>query len=121
MLKAATTSADPSRGARTALAGVAAVISVVAASSCCLPILPFALAASVAGGSAFLTALRPYLLGISVLFIALGFYQARRNKRCNRQSSKVASGLLWISAVFVFASLFFPQVLANAAANLFAR
>jgi hypothetical protein len=121
MMKQATTNAGLSRGGHTALAGVAAVVSVVAASSCCLPILPFALAASLAGGSAFLTALRPYLLGVSVLFIALGFYQAHRNRRCNRQSSLVGSALLWISALFVFVSLFFPQVLANAAANLFAR
>ena len=120
-MKAATAGADPSRGGRTALAGIAAVISVVAASSCCLPILPFALAASLAGSSTLLTALRPYLLGVSVLFIAFGFYQAHRNKRCNRRSGKVASALLWISAFFVFASLFFPQVVANATANLFAR
>ena len=120
-MKAATTAVESSRGGRTALAGVAAAITVVAASSCCLPILPFALAAGLAGGSAVLTALRPYLLGASVLFIALGFYQAHRNRRCNRQSSKVASALLWLSALFVFASLFFPQVLANAAANLLAR
>jgi hypothetical protein len=120
-MKAATTSLESSRGGRTALAGVAAVISVVAASSCCLPILPFALAASLAGGSTFVTTLRPYLLGASVLFITFGFYQAYRNKQCNRRSSKVASALLWISTFFVFISLFFPQVLANAAANLLAR
>lgn len=120
-MKAATTSLESSLGGRTALAAVAAVISVVAASSCCLPILPFALAASLAGGSTLLTALRPYLLGVSVLFIAFGFYQAHRNKRCDRRSSKVASALLWMSALFVFVSLFFPQALANAAANLFVR
>jgi len=121
MMKVATTSAGLPRGGRTALAGFAAVVSVVAASSCCLPILPFAMAASLAWGSTFLTALRPYLLGVSILFIAFGFFQAHRNKQCNRRSSKVGSALLWISAFFVFASLFFPQVLANAAANLLAR
>ena len=120
-MKTATTSADHSRGGRMALAGLSAVVGVVAASSCCLPILPFALAASLAGGSTFVTTLRPYLLGASVLFIAFGFYQAYRNKRCHRRSSKVASALLWISAFFVFISLFFPQMLANAAANLLAR
>ena len=120
-MKAATASASSSRGGRTVLAGAAAVISVVAASSCCLPILPFALAAGLAGSSTFLTVLRPYLLGVSVLFIAFGFYQAHRNKRCNRRSSLVGSALLWTSALFVFLSIFFPQVLANAAANLLAR
>jgi hypothetical protein len=121
MMKQATTSAGSSRGGRTVLASAAAVISVVAASSCCLPILPFALAASLAGSSTFVTVLRRYLLGVSVLFIAFGFYQAHRNKRCNRRSSLVGSAFLWTSALFVFVSIFFPQVLANAAANLLAR
>ena len=40
----------PSRGTRTAVASVAAIGSVLAASSCCLPVLPFVFAAGVAGG-----------------------------------------------------------------------
>jgi len=106
---------------RSALAGLAAVGSVIAASSCCLPILPFALAASFAGGSAVLAAARPYLLGGSILFIAYGFYQAWRAKKCQRRTSVVASTLLWVSAVFVVISIFFPQMMANAAAGLMAR
>lgn len=106
---------------RSALASLAAVGSVIAASSCCLPILPFAMAAGLAGGSAFLTAARPYLLGASVLFIGYGFYQAWRAKKCERRASVVASALLWVSAVFVILSIFFPQVMANAAAGLLAR
>jgi hypothetical protein len=86
-----------------------------------LPILPFVFAASLAGSSTVLTALRPYLLGASVLFVAFGFYQAWQSRRCNRKPNMVSSALLWLSALFVFVSIFFPQVLANAAANLLAK
>jgi hypothetical protein len=59
-------------GTRTALASIGAVGSVLAASSCCLPILPLFLAAVFAGSSAFLAAATPYLLGASILFICYG-------------------------------------------------
>ena len=111
----------PLRSGRTAFASLAAIVSAIAASSCCLPILPLVFAVSLAGGSTVLTALRPYLLGMSVLFIAYGFYQTWESKRCSRKPSFVSSALLWLSAFFVFVSIFFPQVLANAAANVLAR
>jgi len=110
-----------SLGTRTAVASVAAIGSVLAASSCCLPILPFVFAAGVAGSSALLTALRPYLLALSVVLVAYGFYQARRAKQCRSRPSVLISVLLWSSALFVVVSIFFPQVLANAAANVLAR
>jgi hypothetical protein len=108
-------------GARTTLASVAAIGSVIAASSCCLPIFPFMMAAGFAGSSAFLSAARPYLLATSILFVAYGFYQARRASKCRRRQSVVASALLWASAVFVVVSIFFPQMMANAAAGLLTR
>jgi len=107
-----------SGGARTAVASIAAMGSILAASSCCLPILPFVFAAGFAGSSAFLTAARPHLLALSVAFVAYGFYQARRDSQCRRKPSVFSSVLLWSSALFVVASIFFPQVLANVAANL---
>src|SRR5258707_5261340 len=110
-----------SRGARTAVASVAAVGSVLAASSCCLPILPFVFAAGVAGSSTLLAVLRPYLLALSVVLIVYGFYQSLRPKHCRARTSVISSVLLWSSALFVAVSIFFPQVLANAAANLVAR
>ena len=120
-MKTAITHVGPSRTGRTALTSVAAMASVIVASSCCLPILPCVFTASLAGSSAVLTALRPYLLGASVLFVAYGFYQAWQSRRCNRKPNMVSSALLCVSAFFVFVSIFFPQVLANAAANLLAR
>jgi hypothetical protein len=44
------------------VASLAALGSVIAASSCCLPLLPFLFAAGAAGTSAFVAQLRPYLL-----------------------------------------------------------
>ena len=106
---------------RTTTASLSAVGSVLLASSCCLPIVPFVFAAGLAGGSALLTTLRPYLLGASVLLIAYGFFQARRAKQCQRRPSMLNSILLWSSAVFVGASILFPQVLANLAADFLIR
>jgi hypothetical protein len=110
-----------SAGARMKIAGLAAVGSILAASSCCLPVLPFTMAAGLAGGSVFLAAARPYLLAASVLFIGYGFYQGWRAKRCHRRTSMVSLVLLWVSAAFVLISILFPQLMANAAAGLMAR
>jgi len=110
-----------SSGTRTALTSIAAIASVLAASSCCLPILPFLLAAGFAGSSAFLSDARPYFLGASILFIAYGFYQAWRAKKCQRRPGVISSALLWVATVFVVISIFFPQVTANASASLLAR
>src|SRR5260370_33701944 len=72
----------PSRGTSTVAVSFAAIGSVLAASICCLPLFPFMMAAGLAGTSPFLSQLRPYLLIGSILFIALGFYQAWRAKKC---------------------------------------
>ncbi len=113
--------AGRSRGARTGLASIAAIGGVLAASSCCWPLLPFVVGAGLAGGSNFFAAARPYLLGASILLVAYGFYQAWRGRQCRRPPSVAASALLWISTLLVAISLLFPQILANAAANLLAR
>ena len=106
--------------ARPAITGLAAIASVLAATSCCLPVIPFVAAAGLAGGSAFLAAARPYLLGLSVLLVAFGFYQASRAKRCNAPRSVTSRILLWLAAAFVLAPVVFPQTMANAAADLLA-
>jgi hypothetical protein len=105
---------------QTIIASIAAIGSILAASSCCLPILPFLVATGFAGASAFLSAARPYLLGASILFIAYGFYRAWHSKKCGRRRGVAVSILLWVSTVFVVVSIFFPQLVANATANLFA-
>ena len=112
---------QPSGGAGTVAVSLAAVGSVLAASSCCLPLFPFMMAAGLAGTSTFLSQIRPYLLLGSIAFIAFGFYQGWRAKQCRRRTSLISSVLLWVSAVFVFVSVFFPQIMANAMASLGAR
>lgn len=104
----------------TAISSLAAIGSVVLASSCCLPLFPFLLAAGAAGTSAFFGKLRPFLMAASLLFIGFGFYQARRAKQCNNGPSILSTLLLWFSAVVVLASLLFPQLLANIVASLLA-
>lgn len=112
---------EQDHGRHTALVSMAAIGSVLAASSCCLPVLPFVAAAGLAGGSTFLSAFRPYLLGLSVVLIGFGFYQALRAKKCKQRPSLIGAVLLWVSAGFVFVSIFFPQVMANVTADLLTR
>src|SRR6266704_5845446 len=97
----------------TIIASLAALGSVVLASSCCLPLLPFLFAAGAAGTSAFFVKLRPFLLIASVLFIAFGFYQSWRARQCACQPSTLSTILLWFSAVVVVVFTLFPQAIAN--------
>jgi hypothetical protein len=98
---------------RTLFASAGALVSLVAAASCCLPLFPFLAAAGAAGGSVFLSALRPYLLLLSIALIGYGFYQGRQARKCNRRPSRLSSILLWTSAAIVFVSLVFPQAVAG--------
>jgi len=104
----------------TVVVSLAALGSVVAASSCCLPLLPFVFAAGAAGTSAFIAQLRPYLVVLSVLLIAFGFYKSWRAKQCNCKPSRISTFILWFSAIVVFVFIFFPQVIANLVADLLA-
>ena len=104
----------------TTLASLAALGSVIAASSCCLPLLPFLFAAGAASTSVFVAQLRPCLLALSVLLIAFGFYKSWRAKQCNYKPSRISTFLLWFSAFVVFVFIFFPQLVANLVADLLA-
>jgi hypothetical protein len=105
---------SPSRGALTA--ALSAVGGVLAA-TCCLPVLPFVLAAGTAGTAwflfSFVGALRPYLLGLSIVFIAFGFYQSRRAAQCNCKPSVLSQVVLWLSALIVAISILLPQAFAD--------
>jgi putative Ca2+/H+ antiporter (TMEM165/GDT1 family) len=109
-----------SRSGRTISASLAALGSVILASSCCLPLVPFLLAAGTAGSSAFFVKVRPFLLASSVVFIAFGFYQLWRAKQCKSKPNLLSTILLWFSAVVVLVSILFPQAIANFVANLLA-
>ena len=110
-----------SRSGSTIAASFAALGSVILASSCCLPLLPFLAAAGAAGSSAFFVKLRPFLLTASVLFIGFGFYQRWRAKQCQRKPTALSTTLLWFSTVVVIVFTLFPQAVANFLANLLAR
>jgi len=109
--------AGKSRSKGALAAGLSAVGSVLAAATCCLPVLPFVLAAGTAGTATFLSsfigALRPYLLGVSVLLIILGFYQSRRVSQCNCKPSVLSQVVLWLSALIVAISILLPQAFAD--------
>ena len=112
---------DKTQGSKsTIIASLAALGSVVLASSCCLPLLPFLFAAGTAGTSAFFVKLRPFLLATSVLLIAFDFYQRWRAKQCRCKPNLVSTILLWFSAIVVLVFILFPQAIANILANLLA-
>jgi hypothetical protein len=111
---------DSGRSKRTILASLAALGSVILASSCCLPLLPFLFAAGAAGSSAFFVKVRPFLLTASVLLIGFGFYQRWRAKQCNCKPNVFSAILLWFSAMVVLVFILFPQAIANYLANLLA-
>lgn len=111
---------NKSASASTAFSSLAAIGSVIAASSCCLSLLPFLLAAGAAGTSAFVGKLRPYPLVASVLLIGFAFYKSWRAKQFNCKPSKINTVLLWFSAIMVFLFTFFPQVIANLLADILA-
>jgi hypothetical protein len=109
LLEAERVSAKPPGSKRTIVASLAALVSVVLASSCCLPLLPFLFAAGAAGSSAFFVKLRPFLLAASVLLIAFGFYQRWRARQCQCKPNLVSTILLWFSAIVVLVFILFPQ------------
>ncbi len=109
------------RSKSTIAASFAALGSVVLASSCCLPLLPFLFAAGTAGTSAFFVKLRPFLLAASLLSIAFGFYQGWRAKQCKCKPSVLSRSLLWFSTIVVIVFTLFPQAVANFVANVLAR
>jgi hypothetical protein len=83
-----------------------AVVSALAAFSCCLPLGPFLLAAGSAGAAGFLLSLQPYLIAFSVLMLAVGFVQAFRARQCGRGRRALNVTVLLCSTGLVAAMLF---------------
>jgi hypothetical protein len=71
-----------------------------------------------AGASVFLSAARPWLLGLSVILLGAGFFQVYRGMKCRARQSRIALVLLGLAAVLVVFLLFFPQVLAGLLADI---
>ena len=89
-----------------------AILAALSTIACCLP---FGIvgAAGLAGVSIWLAPLRPWLLGVSVLLLVLGFWQLYRAKQCSTRRSRVSVGLFWLAAIVVLLAIVFPQLLAN--------
>lgn len=92
-------------------ASVVAILSSVATISCCLPI-GFATALGAGAASAFFTTLRPWLLGLSIALLALGFWQQHRAKQCAIRGRWIGTVLLWAAVAVVVGMILFPQEIA---------
>jgi hypothetical protein len=99
-------------------ASLAAILSSVATISCCLP-LGFAAAIGAGAASAFFTTLRPWLLGLSVGLLGLGFWQQHRVKQCSIRGRVIGNVLLWTALVVVLGMTLFPQEIAAFIADRF--
>lgn len=99
-------------------ASLAAILSSVATISCCLP-LGFAAALGAGAASAFFTALRPWLLVLSVVLLGLGFWQQHRAKQCSIRGRLSGNVLLWTALVVVVGMILFPQEIAAFIADRF--
>jgi FtsH-binding integral membrane protein len=99
-------------------ASVGAIASALATITCCLP-LGFAAAIGAAGAGAFLERYRPWLLGLSVVLLALGFWQQQRARQCAVKGRVVGQVLLWVAVVVVGGMILFPQQIAGFLADRF--
>lgn len=101
-------------------ASVGAIVSSLVTIGCCLP-LGFAAALGAGAASAFLTTLRPWLLGLSVALLGLGFWQQHRARKCAVRGRWVGNVLLWAAVILVLGMILFPQEVAGIIADRFWR
>lgn len=97
---------------KTVLAG--SILTSVAASICCIgPILAILFGLGTFAGASSLDALRPYLLGLTGLLIAVAFYLAYRKKNMQCADGDCTPSyrnkiLLWMTTAIVIATAAFP-------------
>jgi len=99
-------------------ASLGAILSSIVTLSCCLP-LGLAAALGAGAASAFFTTLRPWLLGLSIALIGLGFWQQHRAKVCATRGRLLGNVLLWAAVAVVLAMILFPQQIAAFIADRF--
>ena len=93
-------------------APVAAMVSAVATIGCCLQ-LGFLAALGAASAGAWIAPLRPWLLGLSVILLAVGFVQYFRATSCGARRSVLSIVLLWTATLVVLLLVLFPQPVAS--------
>ncbi|MGE0827678.1 MAG: mercuric transporter MerT family protein [Candidatus Binatia bacterium] len=102
----------------------ASLVAALLASACCLgPVVLSALGLSALGISTAFEPLRPYLLGITALFLGVGFYFSYfRQPVCppgeacavqNPQLRRANRGLLWVATLAVLAVALFPTYVSS--------
>jgi hypothetical protein len=99
-------------------ASLAAILSSLMTIACCLP-LGFAAALGAGAASAFFTTLRPWLLGLSIVLLGLGFWQQHRAKQCAVRGRLIGNVLLWAAVIVVLGMILFPQQIAGFIADRF--
>ncbi len=97
----------------TLVSSIAALGSVIAAMSCCVPMGAFLVAAGAAGAGRIVAPLRPWLFGVSIGALILGFVQAYGRSQCSLRRNPVTILVLWVAAAVVLVLLLFPQVVAG--------
>ena len=96
---------------------VAAAVSALHTIACCLPS-GIAAAAGAAGLGVVVERLRPWLVGLSIALLVLGFVQLYRSNRSCRRRSSASIAVFSISAIVVVAILLFPQISAGLLASV---
>ena len=93
------------------------IIAAIAASLCCLgPLVAVALGMGAFGAAAAFESIRPYLLGVTALLLAVAFYLTYRKRevRCEdgscqvRGASRASKMMLWFATIAVIAFAAFP-------------
>ena len=97
-------------------APLAAIVSSLAAASCCLPLGYFLTAAGLFGGAGVLGS--PYLIALSLVALAAGFIRVYTRSSCHAERSTTAVVVLWTAAVLVLSMFLFSQEIAGFLADI---
>ncbi|PYS50377.1 MAG: hypothetical protein DMG13_21110 [Acidobacteria bacterium] len=94
---------------------VAAAVTVLSTIACCLPLGAFGIATL----SIAVALLGNWLVGLSLLFLAVGLFQLYRATGACRKQSRSSIAILGLAAIIVLGVLLFPQPIAVLVADLF--
>jgi hypothetical protein len=93
-------------------APLAAVLSALAAGSCCLPLGYLTAAVGFLGLGRVFRAAQPFLWALSIAALAFGFYRLYVRKSCIVERRITSVLWLWAAAAIVLTMLLFPQQIA---------
>ncbi len=90
----------------------AAALAALSSLACCLPPAIMA-AAGFAGLGVVIAPLAPWMLGLSVIFLAIGLAQLYRSGRTCRTHSRISLVMFSFAAAVVLGITLFPQLVAG--------